>query len=82
MPIDNRMHAHKRRPPPIRRVKVRQLRAVRVRAPRADKDGAHARVLREVGGKGGLHGRGAAREGEAVGARGAADEGLDFGEGV
>lgn len=76
------MHPHKRRPPRIRGVKVRQALAVRVRPPRADKDGPHGRARGQVGVQGGLHGLRDALDGQVVLGRGAVDKGVHLGKGV
>ena len=62
MPLDDRMHPHEPRPPPIRDVEPfpTQLPPVRIRAARAHEDGFDARVPREVLREGFFHGRAAA----------------------
>lgn len=82
MPVDHRVHAHELGPVPVRLVKVRQARAVRVRPPGADEDGAQPRALPQVGGEGGAHGQGVAAQVEVVAGGGRVDERVDLGEGL
>ena len=76
------MHAHERRPAPIRLVEEGQFAPVRIGPARADEDGLDCRLFAQVFGKGGFHWFGVAREVEVVGVCGGGDEGFDFGEGV
>lgn len=57
MPLDDRMHAHKPRPPSIRDVKpfAAQLPTMRVRPPRTDENGLDLLVLAQVVREGFLH---------------------------
>lgn len=77
------MHPHKPRPPPIRRIEKAQLVPMRIRAPRAHKDGLHGRFLDQVVCERGDHAfAGVLREGEVVVGGGGSDEGVNFGEGM
>ena len=66
MPVYNRVYAHERRPASIRGIEVFQVRAVRIRPPRADEDGFDRRVVGEVVLEGFAHGFGVAGEREVV----------------
>lgn len=82
MPINDRMHPHKVRPPVVRAIKVRQELAVGVCPARTDEDSLHGWFLAEVGFEGFLHGEGVAREIEVVVGDADVDEVVNFGEGV
>jgi len=66
MPVYDRVYAHERWPASVRRIKVFQIRAVRVCPPCADEDGFDRRVIGEVVFEGFAHGFGVAGEGEVV----------------
>ena len=55
MPINHRMHPHKPRPPPIRQIKMRQIRTVRIRPAGADQNRLYNRVIAQVLRKGFFH---------------------------
>lgn len=76
------MYPHKSRPPSIRRVEVRQLRAVGVGPPRADEYGLEPGSLLQVGVERGAHGQAVAAQVEVVLGDGVLDELVDLGEGV
>lgn len=83
VPVDDGMAAHKGRPASVGAVKVRQKRAVRICAPRADEDGLDLGVVGQVVCEGVLHRRrGVAVQIEGVDGFGVGDEGLDFLKGV
>lgn len=82
MPVNHRMHTHKRWPPLIRGIKMRQQRTMRICPPRPNKYGLHLRPILEVFLKRLFHGHGVARERELVVGLGLGDEGVHFGEGV
>lgn len=56
------MYAHKSRPPPIRRIKVCEICAVRVGAARADENGLDGAPVTQVLVKSDLHGFGISDE--------------------
>ncbi|CAN8102634.1 unnamed protein product [Discula destructiva] len=76
------MYPHKRRPAFVRRVKVRQLGAVRVRPPRAHKHGLEPGLLCQVGGERGAHGQRVPAQVEVELGGGRLDKRVDLGEGV
>ena len=83
MPINHRMYPHERRPAPIRRIEMRQLAPVRIRASCTHEDGFDFRLHGQVIRKRGFHAL--AREmgeGEMVGDGRGGDERVDFREGV
>ena len=77
VPVNDRVDAHKGGPAAVRRVKVRQGGAVRVRPPGPDEDGLDARAIPEIYLKGGLHGQLVACDLEAIGSAAAVDKGVD-----
>ena len=82
MPVDHRMYAHERRPSPIRRVEVLQIRTMGISPPRADENCFDAAEVGEVVGKGFLHGLGIACERKVVGLEARVYEVVDLCEGV
>jgi len=66
MPVYDGVYAHERRPASIRGIKVFQVRAMRIRPPRADKDGFDWWVVGQVVFEGFAHGFGVAGEREVV----------------
>lgn len=81
-PIQQRINPHNPRPIPVRRAKMLQKLAVRIRPPRAHEHGAHRRPVADVRLERRAHRQRVALEVEVVGLRGGGDEGLDFREGV
>lgn len=82
MPVNNGMHPHKRRPPPIRRIEVRQLGPMRVRPPRAHKHRLEPRLLHQIRGERILHVEAVAAQVEVELRGRRLDEGVDLGERV